>query len=157
MISSKNLRLQLGLYRLTVESASLSIDDAREVKYQNGVPVGYLDGKTSAGGELQLDARNLKVISAAALAVGSYKALPSFDLNFFAQSGEEKHSIVAHGCMLKISSLLDAKPNETSDLLTTIPFEVISPDFVDINGVPYLSDDEVSTLIPAIKGLVANL
>ena len=48
MISSKNLRLQLGLYRLTVESASLSIDDAREVKYQNGVPVGYLDGKTSA-------------------------------------------------------------------------------------------------------------
>jgi len=157
MLSQKNMIITIGLLSIAVESASLNIEDSREVKLQNGIPVGELDGPVSASGELVVDARNRKIISGAAAIAGSYKQLPAFDINFYAKNGDEQSSVVAYGCKLMISSLVDAKPNETGDMVTTIPFNVTSPDFVDIDGIPYINQDELTTLIPAIKGLFLAL
>lgn len=157
MISQSNLKINLGAFRLGVDSASLDIEDGRTNKMQNGRVIGELDGPITASGELVVDARNLAVISKAALVAGSFEKLPTFKINFFAQSGDEKWSLVAYGCRLTISSLLSASPNESADLLTTLPFRVTSPRLVDINGIPYADQEELSSLIPALKAVFLSL
>ncbi|MNP76220.1 hypothetical protein D3C76_1734230 [compost metagenome] len=65
---------------------------------------------------------------------------------FFAKAGEEELKVEAFGCKLKVSSLLNIDPKGGEKSKHKVPFDVTSPDFVRINGVPYLAAAEIEGL-----------
>lgn len=145
-ISGKSFHISLDDIQIKVESFSLKIEDGRAVANTNGVPNGYVDGEVSASGDLEVDAQNFKLITKAAQRAGSFKQLKPWDLVAFAQVGGAKQKIEAFDCLFKINDLLsiDSKGGEKSKHKLT--FDVTSPDFVRIDGVPYLSAAETQGL-----------
>ncbi|WP_027721211.1 phage protein [Maridesulfovibrio zosterae] len=145
-LSGKNFDITLGDIQLHVEKASLSIEDNSSAAKDRGVPNGWVDGDVAASGDIEIDATNLKLISEAARAAGSYRELPDYDMLFFAKTGNEEKKVEAFGCHFKIESLLDIDPKGGEKDISKLQFEVTSPDFVRINGVPYLSEADTEGL-----------
>lgn len=129
------------------ESVSLSISDNSAVAQTRGVPDGFVDGDVTAEGEIELDAKNMQKLSALAAAAGSYRDLPLVDFVFFAQRGTEKQKIEAFDCKLILTDLLDLDPKGGSKSTCKVKYFVTSPDFVRINGVPYLSSFDTRDLL----------
>jgi len=147
-ISGKNFDIRLGALAVTISKASLSIEDGTEVAQDNGVPNGWVSGDVKASGELEGDARAVSLITEAAKAAGSFRQLECFDMLFYAKTGsEEEMKVEAFGCKLVIDSLLDIDKKGGEKHLTKIKYMVPSPDFVRINGVPYLAADETAGLV----------
>ena len=82
----------------------------------------------------------------AARSAGSFRELAPFDQVFFAKAGDEELRVEAFGCRLKISSLLNIDPKGAEKTKHKVPFDVSSPDFIHINGVPYLAAKEIEGL-----------
>lgn len=118
---------------------SLEITDNSAVAKRRGRPDGYIVGDVEANGEIVVDRDALKVITAAAKNAGSFQALKPFDMMAFAKVGEDEFKVEAFGIRLKVSSLLDIDKSNADETEFTIPYDVTSPDFVKIDGVPYLS------------------
>lgn len=145
-ISGKEVHVMLGAIMLCIENYTLNIEDGTTVAMTRGVPDGYLDGDTKASGEIELDSKNFELISKAAKNAGSYKGMETFDIVSGAESDEEKISVEAFGCKIKISDIMNAKGSGGEKLTYKLPFDVTSPDFVKINGVPYLKASETKNL-----------
>ena len=145
-ISGKNFDVNIGDLLVHVETATLDITDNSAVAQDKGVPNGHVDGDVSASGELELDTSNFTLLIEAARRAGSFRALEPFDSVFFAKAGDEELRVEAFGLKLKVSSLLniDSKGGEKSK--HKVPFDVTSPDFIRINGVPYLDAAEIEGL-----------
>ena len=122
-LSGKSFDVTLGDLKLHIEKASLDIEDGSEVAKTGGVPNGWVDGEVSASGEIELDGENVKILSEAA-----------------------EMKVEAFGCKLKVSKLLDVDGKGGEKHITTIPYIVTSPDFVRINGTPYLKPEETEEL-----------
>lgn len=118
---------------------SLEITDNSAVAKRRGRPDGYVIGDVEASGEIVVDRDALKVITAAAKSAGSFQALKPFDMMAFAKVADDELKVEAFGCRLKVSSLVDVDKSSADETEFTIPFDVTSPDFVKIDGVPYLS------------------
>lgn len=147
-ISGKNFDIQLGDLAVNINKATLSIEDNTAVALDNGVPNGWVDGDTTASGELELDAQAVSLVIEAAKAAGSFRQLKPFDMLFYAKTGsEEEMKVEAFGCKLMVESLLDIDKKGGEKHLTKIKYVVTSPDFVRINGVPYLSREETEGLV----------
>lgn len=145
-ISGMNFDVNLGDMQLHVDKATLDITDNSAVAQTNGVPDGHVDGDVAASGEFELDSANLGLLIEQARRAGSFRALPPFDVLFFAKAGDNELRAEAFGCKLKVSSLLDIDPKGGTKSLHKVPFDVTSPDFIRINGVPYLSAHETEDL-----------
>ena len=146
-LSGKSFDVTIGDLKVHVEKATLDIEDGSEVAKTGGVPNGWVDGEVSASGELELDGENIKILSESARSAGSFRGLSEFDLLFYGSTGDGgEMKVEAFGCKLKISKLLDADGKGGEKHLSTIPFIVTSPDFVRINGVPYLRPEETEEL-----------
>ena len=145
-IGGKNFDINLGDLLIHVESATLDITDNTAVAQDKGVPNGFVDGDVTASGELELDTQNLNLIIESARQAGSFRKLANFDTVFFAQTADEELRVEAFGCKLKISSLLSIDPKGGEKTKHKLPFDVTSPDFVRINGVPYLDATETEGL-----------
>lgn len=145
-IGGKNFDINLGDLLIHVESATLDITDNTAVAQDKGVPNGFVDGDVTASGELELDTQNLNLIIESARQAGSFRKLATFDTVFFAQTADEELRVEAFGCKLKISSLLSIDPKGGEKTKHKLPFDVTSPDFVRINGVPYLDATETEGL-----------
>jgi hypothetical protein len=145
-ISGKNFDVNIGDLLVHVETATLDITDNSAVAQDKGVPNGHVDGDVSASGELEVDTSNFNLLIEAARRAGSFRALEPFDSVFFAKAGDEELRVEAFGLKLKVSSLLniDSKGGEKSK--HKVPFDVTSPDFIRINGVPYLDATEIEGL-----------
>ena len=100
----------------------------------------------ACSGEIEADAANLRLIMDAASRAGSFRDLEPFDINAFADTGNDRMQVDLFGCLLKISSLLDIDSVGGEQHMTTLPFDVTSPDFVRINDVPYLSRTDTDDL-----------
>ncbi|EMG7550211.1 DUF2597 family protein [Vibrio alginolyticus] len=146
-ISGKNMHFSLGDYKLKAQKVSLSITDNSAVNKTSGVPDGYVDGDVEASGEMELSTQQFNLLSKAAKQAGSWRGMPDFDALFYGKIDKDELKIEAFGCRIKISDLLDADSNGGSALVHKLPFEVTSPDFVSINGVPYLRPDETEDLV----------
>ncbi|MBE4233838.1 phage protein [Vibrio antiquarius] len=146
-ISGKNMHFSLGDYKLKAQKVSLSITDNSAVNKTSGVPDGYVDGDVEASGEMELTTQQFNLLSKAAKQAGSWRGMPDFDALFYGKIDKDELKIEAFGCRIKISDLLDADSNGGSALVHKLPFEVTSPDFVSINGVPYLRSDETEDLV----------
>lgn len=142
-LSGQNFRINLGDLLIQVDSASLTITDNSGVSQTSGVPDGAVDGDVAANGELVVNASNFKLISEAAKAAGSWRAMPLFDNVFYAKTSQDEIKVEAFGCRFKLSDLLDIDTKGSSASLFKLPFDVTSPDFVHIDGVPYLRPDEI--------------
>ena len=132
-LSGKSFDVTLGDLKLHIEKASLDIEDGSEVAKTGGVPNGWVDGEVSASGEIELDGENVKILSEAARNAGSFRGLAEMKVEAF-------------GCKLKVSKLLDVDGKGGEKHITTIPYIVTSPDFVRINGTPYLKPEETEEL-----------
>jgi len=145
-IGGKNFDVNLGDLLVHVESCTLDITDNTAVAQDKGVPNGHVDGDVSAGGEMEFDTANFNLLIEAAKRAGSFRQLDPFDSVFFAKAGEEELRVEAFGCKLKVSSLLNIDPKGGEKSKHKVPFDVTSPDFIRINGVPYLAAEEIDGL-----------
>ncbi|MFW5487369.1 MAG: phage protein [Desulfovibrio sp.] len=147
-LSGRNIDVTIGDMRVRVSKATLDITDNSAVASDGGVPNGYVDGDVSASGELELDTANFNLIKEAAKAAGSYRGLEPFDMLFYGKTAdEEEEKVEAFGCKLKLSSVLDVDRKGGEKLVRKVTFDVTSPDFVRIGGVPYLRKDETEGLL----------
>ena len=140
-IGGKDVRLYIGNTQVFCEKFDLKIDDKRAVAYTNGVPNGFVDGECSSSGSLTLDLANYNML-ADSLDGETWKDIPPQDIKAFASAGGLTKDVDAYGCLLRISDLFgtDAKGGEKST--HTIEFDVTSPDFLNIDGKPYLKATE---------------
>ncbi|HCE3961464.1 DUF2597 family protein [Pseudomonas aeruginosa] len=145
-ISGMNFDITLGDLQVHVEKATLDITDNSAVVQTRGVPDGFVDGDVTASGEYELDAANFALLIEAAKRAGSFRKLEPVDSLFYAKAGDSEVRVEAFGCKLKVSSLLDIDPKGGSKTTHKVPFDVTSPDFIRINGVPYLDASETEDL-----------
>jgi len=145
-ISGMNFDVNLGDLQVHIEKATLDITDNSAAVQTGGVPDGHVDGDVSASGEFELDSANFGLLIEAAQRAGSFRKLEPFDVVFFAKAGEDELRVEAFGCKLKVSSLLDIDPKGGSKTSHKVPYDVTSPDFIRINGVPYLDASEIEGL-----------
>ncbi|WP_433736423.1 phage protein [Pseudomonas putida] len=145
-IGGKNFDVNIGDLQIHVEKISLDITDNTTVAQTGGVPDGYVDGDVAASGEMELDSGNFSLLMDAARQAGSFRALEPFDSVFFAKTPTEELRVEAFGLKLKVSNLLDIDPKGGEKSVHKVPFDVTSPDFIRINGVPYLDPSEIEGL-----------
>ncbi|HEJ5827384.1 DUF2597 family protein [Pseudomonas aeruginosa] len=145
-ISGMNFDITLGDLQVHVEKATLDITDNSAVAQTRGVPDGFVDGDVTASGEYELDAANFALLIEAAKRAGSFRKLEPVDSLFYAKAGDSEVRVEAFGCKLKVSALLDIDPKGGSKTTHKVPFDVTSPDFIRINGVPYLDASETEDL-----------
>ncbi|EOD56750.1 MULTISPECIES: phage protein [Aeromonas] len=129
-----------------IEKASLSITDNSAVAQTRGIPDGYVDGDVAAELEFEIDAKNFTLLGDAAKRAGSWRGMKPDDVLFYADTGDETMKVEAFGVKLLLSDLLDVDPKGGSKGVHKVKGFVTSPDFVHINGVPYLSDDDTRHL-----------
>nr|WP_238943625.1 phage protein [Pseudomonas aeruginosa] len=141
-----NFDITLGDLQVHVEKATLDITDNSAVAQTRGVPDGFVDGDVTASGEYELDAANFALLIEAAKRAGSFRKLKPVDSLFYAKAGDSEVRVEAFGCKLKVSSLLDIDPKGGTKTTHKVPFDVTSPDFIRINGVPYLDASETEDL-----------
>ena len=149
-ISGKNFDISIGDLAICVSKTTLTIEDKTEVAKDGGVPNGWGDGEVAASGDLELDALAMSLLGEAAKAVGSWRALDTFDMLFYAKTAQhEEMKVEAFGCKLVLDSLLDVDKAGGQKHISKVKYLVTSPDFIRINGVPYLRAEET-------EGLVSN-
>ncbi|EIV9525866.1 DUF2597 family protein [Klebsiella quasipneumoniae] len=129
------------------ESISLNITDNTAVAKTRGVPDGYTDGDVEADGEIELDSKNLIAAQDAARSAGSWRGIALQDFLFYAKAGDEEMKVEAFGCKIMISDLLNIDPTSADKAKHKIKYIVTSPNFVHINGIPYLSADDTRDLL----------
>lgn len=130
-----------------VNKITLTITDNSDVAKTRGVPDGYVDGDVSAEGDMELDSKNFLRVHDAAASAGSYRGIEPEDILFYAKAGGEKIKVEAFGCKLAIDSLLDVDTAGGEKSVHKIKYKVTSPEFIKINGIPYLSDEDTRDLI----------
>lgn len=145
-IGGKNFDVNLSDTRTHVEAVTLDISDNSTVAQTGGVPNGHVDGDVAAAGEIEVDIANFKLIKEQAATAGSFRALEPFDIVFYAKAGDEEIKVEAFGCKLRISSLISIDPKGGAKSTIKLPFDVTSPDFIHIDGVPYLDAAEIEGL-----------
>ena len=145
-IGGKNFDVNLGDLQVHIESCTIDITDNTAVAQSRGVPNGHVDGDVAASGEMEFDTSNFNLLIEAARTAGSFRELEAFDIVFFAKAGEEELRVEAFACKLKVSSLLSIDPKGAEKSKHKVPFDVTSPDFIRINGVPYLAAAEIEGL-----------
>lgn len=145
-ISGMNFDVNMGDLLLHVENATLDITDNSAVAQTKGVPDGYVAGDVTASGEVEVDSQNFNLIIEAARRAGSFRKLPAFDQVFYAKTPDEEMRVEAFGCKFKISSLLSIDPKGGEKTKHKLPYDVTSPDFIRVNGVPYLDATETEGL-----------
>lgn len=146
-LSALNFDIMVGDILVHVETMSASISDNRQAVMTRGVPDGYVDGDVSCSGDIELDSKNFNLFTEVAKTNGSWRAMPTVDIIYTGKTVSENQKIELFGCLLNVSDLInnDAKGGEKAR--QKIAFTVTSPDFVRINGVPYLDADNTRDLL----------
>ena len=146
-ISGSSFDVELMDELIHVEKATLTITDNTAVVTTRGIPDGWVAGDVSAEVEYEVSTRSLQFIIDQAKKVGSFRELEEHDSMFYANSGNEELKIEVFGVKLVLDSLLDVDAKGAEILTHKIKGFVTSPDFVHINGVPYLSNDDTRDLL----------
>jgi len=145
-INGKSFDIRIMGLMAHIESFSLMIEDSTTTAKNKGVPDGTLSGDVAASGEIEVDIANFMILSAAAAAAGSWRDIETFPIDAYAAGessrGDELMHVRAHGCKLRISELLNIDPSSTDKSVVKLPYDVTSPDFVWINGTPYVPGSE---------------
>ena len=145
-LSGQDIDVKVGDFLVHIEEVTLSIEDSSKAVMSKGRPNGYVDGAISASGEITVDTSNFNVILDAAKKAGSVKQLKPLDIVFSGETVEDKLTVHAYECLLKLTDILDVNSNGEEKMKHKIPFEVTGKDFVKINGVPYAPVSDIEAL-----------
>lgn len=145
-LSGMNFDVNMGSMLIHVDTCSLSLTDNSAVSKTGGVPDGSVDGDVGASGELNVNASNFALICQAAKTAGSWRGMEPFDIVFYGKTSQDELKVEAFGCRIKLSDLLDVDKKGGQASLFKVPFDVTSPDFIHINGVPYLRPEEIANI-----------
>lgn len=145
-LSGMNFNVTMGDTMIHVDTCTLTITDNSAVSQTSGVPDGYVDGDVAASGELSVNASQFDLISNVAKSAGSWRGMKVFDMMFYGKTAKDEVKVEAFGCRIKLSDLLDVDKKGGQASLFKIPFDVTDPDFVHINGVPYLRPEEIENI-----------
>jgi hypothetical protein len=145
-ISGQDFDVMIGDLLVHVESMSASITDNRQAVQTRGIPDGYVNGDVACTGDIEVDAKNFNLIIESAKNAGSFRDLKPFDIIAVAKTTDSQQKFELFGCLLKISDLLSIESKGADKSKNKIGFEVTSSDFVRINGVPYISDNDTRDL-----------
>ncbi|OIN09082.1 phage protein [Oceanisphaera psychrotolerans] len=146
-ISGMNFDVELLGAMIHVEKATLTINDSTAVTQTRGITDGYVDGDVTADVEYELDTKNFNLLSQAARSAGSWRGIEPHDVLYYANTGTDELKVEAFGVKLLLSDLLDIDTKGGDKSIHKIKGFITSPDFVRINGVPYLSRDDTRHLI----------
>lgn len=146
-ISGQSTDVRIDGDLIHIEKVSLDITDNTAAAQTQGVPDGYTSGDVAAEGEIEVTTKVLQQLTAIARRAGSWRGIEPVDFLFYAKAGNEEMKFEAFGCKLVLSNLLDNDPKGGSVLTHKIKYFVTSPDFVHINGVPYLESEDTRNLI----------
>lgn len=145
-ISGKSFDVMIGDRLIHFEAFTATITDNSTGVQTDGVPDGWVDGDVSGAGEVELDSKNFNLIIESARSAGSFRALQPFDINAIANTGDQEQKVEIFGAKLRISELLNLSPTGGEKNKHKLPYDITSPDFVRINGVPYLSEADTRNL-----------
>ncbi|MBI6548903.1 DUF2597 family protein [Xenorhabdus lircayensis] len=146
-ISGQSIDFNMDGDLVHAEKVNLSITDNTAAAQTQGVPDGYIAGDVAAEGEIELSTKYLEIVTAKARAAGSWRGIQPVDLMWYAKAGKEEIKVEAYGCKLIVSDILDVDPKGGSVMTHKVKFVVTSPDFVRINGIPYLEAELTQSLI----------
>lgn len=141
-LSGMNMRFQIGDLKIKAAKFTLDITDNSATVYTNGIPDGHVDGSVEASGEMELSVSTFNLLMKLAKQKGAFRNLGTFDAMGFGKVGKEELKVEFFGVHMKLANVLDVDSAGGSALVMKVPFEVTSPDFIRINGVPYLRNDE---------------
>jgi hypothetical protein len=145
-LSGQDFDVMAGDLLVHVEAMSATITDGRKAVQNGGVPNGFVNGDVSCAGEFEFDTKNFNILIEAAKSAGSFRELEPFDVVVNGKTLSDAQKIELFGCLPTISDLLNIDPKGGEKTKHKVPFEVTSPDFVRINGVPYLSETDTRNL-----------
>ena len=145
-LSGKDFDIFIGDKMVHVIEGSVKITSGRKAKTVRGVPTGYIDGPVSAEVTLKVDHENFLLIEAQAKEAGSWKGIEPFDVSFLAEVKAGTKNVEAFGVLPELDEVLNVKAEGGEEDTATIKGIVTSPDFIKINGIPYLTADEVRDL-----------
>ena len=145
-LGGKDFDIFVGDKMVHIIEASVKITDGRKVKYVRGVPVGFIDGPVEAEVSLKVDHENFLLIEGQAKTAGSWKGIEPFDVSFNAEVSAGSKNVEAFGVLPMLDEVLNIKGEGGEEDTTTIKGIVTSPDFIKINGIPYLTPEEVRDL-----------
>ncbi|MBD1229315.1 MULTISPECIES: DUF2597 family protein [Xenorhabdus] len=146
-ISGQSIDFNMDGDLVHAEKVNLSITDNTAAAQTQGVPDGYIAGDVAAEGEIELSTKYLEIVTAKARSAGSWRGIQPVDLMWYAKAGNEEIKVEAYGCKLIVSDILDVDPKGGSVMTHKVKFVVTSPDFVRINGIPYLEAELTQSLI----------
>ncbi|CDL87207.1 DUF2597 family protein [Xenorhabdus cabanillasii] len=146
-ISGQSIDFNMDGDLVHAEKVNLSITDNTAAAQTQGVPDGYIAGDVAAEGEIELSTKYLEIVTAKARSAGSWRGIQPVDLMWYAKAGNEEIKVEAYGCKLILSDILDVDPKGGSVMTHKVKFVVTSPDFVRINGIPYLEAELTQSLI----------
>lgn len=145
-LTGKDFEVMIGDFLVRVESMNASITDNRKVVKEKGIPVDHTNGDVDCSGEIEVNLRNFGLLNLAAADAGSWRELSAFDISVNGYVTGEVHKVDLYDCLLTISDLVGIDPNGNDQSTIKLPFNVTGPDFVKINGVPYLSKQDTLLL-----------
>ncbi|EIY4984775.1 DUF2597 family protein [Klebsiella oxytoca] len=145
-IGGMDYDVSFGTEEVHVESCTLDITDNTAVAKNKGRPAGHVNGDCTAEGEIEVDEKNFNKLNVAAGAAGGWRRLRPGDMLFYANTGDEVSKVEAFGCKLILTSIINIDPNGADKSTKKIKFLVTGEEFIKINGVPVLSEDDVSGL-----------
>ncbi|MEI9881668.1 phage protein [Atlantibacter hermannii] len=146
-ISGQSTDVRIDGDLIHIEKVTLDITDNTAAAQTQGVPDGFISGDVAAEGELELSSKAFQQLTATARRAGSWRGIEPVDLMFYAKAGNEELKLEAFGCKLLPTNLLDNDPKGGAVLTHKVKYVVTSPDFVRINGVPYLDAEDTRNLI----------
>ncbi|WP_157534155.1 phage protein, partial [Moritella sp. JT01] len=136
----------IGDKMVHVIEASVKITDGRKAKKVRGITKGYIDGPVDAEVTIKLDHENFLILQDVAKTAGSWKGIEPFDISFLAEVAAGTKNIEAFGVLPQLDEILNIKAEGGEEDTTTIKGPVTSTDFIKINGIPYLTAEEVRDL-----------
>lgn len=142
-LSAMNFDVRLGSKLVMIETLSVSITDNSQVAMTRGVTNGYTKGSCEAAVSLELDSENFALFTEAAKSAGSFRDLEPFDIDCFGKAFKQEQHIEVFGVKLKLTDLLNLDNGGADKSKHKLEGFVTSPDFIKIDGVPYLSKDDV--------------
>lgn len=146
-ISGQSFDTELLGENVHIEKATATITDNSAVALTRGIPDGFIPGDVACEVELEVSTKYMPSIIAAAKKAGSFRNLPLDDIMFFADTGSEELKVECFGVKLMMDSILDFESKGAELLTHKLKGFVTSPDFVHINGVKYLSDEDTRGLL----------
>lgn len=145
--SGRNFDVIISGVMVHVKAATATINDETEVAKTRGVTNGHTDGSATCDVEYEVDLMEFKKIQQKAREAGSWRGMEPFDSMFYANNGQDEDKLELYGVKLLISDLISVDPDSKDKTTRKLKGFVTSPNFVKINGIPYLSADDTRGLV----------